>query len=119
VRKYAVESRLSDRDFKAFCGVIRGRRNTIDMAHAWLSKRGYDISRGAVWKFSKALRERRTGLDTLTAEGRLACRRRIVRCCDRLRSRDLAVAAALLESMVDLNGQHRKSMNATMRRRDR
>jgi hypothetical protein len=71
VRKYAVESRLSDRDFKAFCGVIRGRRNTIDMAHAWLSKRGYDISRGAVWKFSKALRERRTGLDTLTAEGRL------------------------------------------------
>jgi hypothetical protein len=117
-RKFAIEARLSDRDFRAFCTVMRSRRTTIDTARAWLVARGHSISRGAVWKFSQALRERKLGLDALTADGRKACKRRIFRCCDRLRGRDLALAAMLLEGMLNLDGRNRTSSNKSGAKRN-
>lgn len=56
MRRFAVSTRLSDSDWRAFNAMAVDRRTTIDAACAWLAPRGYHISRGAVWKYMRALR---------------------------------------------------------------
>lgn len=71
MQKFAISARLSDADFNAFNTFALGRATTIDSAQKWLQEKGYRISRGAVWKYVRALRTGRvfaTGFDRGAAE---------------------------------------------------
>lgn len=45
---------LRNRDWGPFYKVLSNRQSTIDIAHRWLVKHGYSISRGAVGNYRRA-----------------------------------------------------------------
>ena len=93
MRLYAVEQRLSDWDFNRFNGILFERKTTIDAACAWLLKHGYRISRGAVYKYRKALLlgRIRSAMASKTNLGRATYTRKLMAHCATLDVHTLAM----------------------------
>jgi hypothetical protein len=53
---FAIEARLSKKDFAAFRELIQDRAVTVDAAMAWLVSRGYRIAHGSAGKYMRLAR---------------------------------------------------------------
>jgi hypothetical protein len=91
---------LSDADLRSLHELLARRDSTIDVAHEWLLDRGYEISRSAVGRYSRAWRHRGGRLAQLLAVATApAARKRITWLMRRLTDEkviSLAVFAVML-----------------------
>lgn len=101
MRHFKVNEILTAADRERFHALLDDPRQTLNTLHTWMIGQGYNVCRGAVGNYRRAVRQNMlAGLNrTMAGCSDGACRKRIMYILPKLHGRDLAHLAVLAESM--------------------